>query len=1120
MSSQPVVLTVFVTVLAFTPHTVRAQVSTASINGTMRDSSGSTVPSAVVTLHNVDTAMERTTVTNNAGAYVFLNVVPGNYTLEMSKAGFNGEKIASFTLEVNQTATFDATLRVGSVQESVVVTAVGAAVQSSTSELGAVVSTKQVSDLPLNGRNFTQLLSLTPGVSPIGADANSGGGTQRPIGDFTFPAVNGQPNRSNFFMLDGINNQGALRNTYAVPPVIDGVQEFKVQSHNDEAAFGGVLGGIINVVSKSGTNALHGAAWEFLRNDAFDARNFFLNSVTPFKQNQFGIAAGGPVVLPRIYNGHNRTFFYLDYQGYRFRQAAGTLYRVPTPANLTGDLSDQPLPIFNPYTTRPNSNGTGFIRDPFPGNQIPASLLDPTSLGYAKATLPAPIGTGIPNRNQIDNTPIQNDEEDYSARVDQMIRNKDFVWFRYSGLLQNYQAPAGRQTLRGVEEHRAKNIGISWVHTFGPSSVLEVQYGRVTMRDDTRNHLVGTPANFAEQIGFSDQYAGNFLQGAVLTPAISVPDFFSGGELNKLFRPSNIHEAKTDYSHIHGNHTFKAGASFDSNTVRIRQQYLDVNFGVIQTGNPQSPGNTGSALASFLLNLPDSADRNDVVQSVRWGGTIASYFQDQWKASSRLTINLGIRYDHTFVPPYGTTADDNIATGGLDLRNGTYIIQVVPPPCAVKQHAPCIPTPDGSLAAHITVDPRGEFFHNTTKNLQPRVGLAYRLRPGTAIRASFGIFFDEWSAIAQRPQNLQGQWPGIGAQSTSNLNAPSSAQPTPTIKGVNPFPGGSTLPPPNPFSQQQVYVDPLLQNPYSMQWNLGIQHQINTSTVVTANYVGSGTRRLSVRSYQNTAPTPGPGDPQSRAPYPYIRPTSYDWDWGKSDYDALQLLLEKRYSNGLAMMISYTYSKVIDIGCSGFLGATCYVQDPYHFNTSRGVAGFDLTHMLVANWVYELPVGKGRRFQTSNHVADYVLGNWQLNGITTVRSGPPYTVTVAGDIANIGAASGYMRPNLVGDANLASPTPSQWFNTAAFASPALYTFGNLGRDTFRSDWVRNFDLSVFRQFRLMESKLLEFRTESFNIFNTPTFAAPTNSLSSPTFGRVLSTANHARQLQFSLKLIF
>jgi len=281
--------------------------------------------------------------------------------------------------------------------------------------------------------------------------------------------------------------------------------------------------------------------------------------------------------------------------------------------------------------------------------------------------------------------------------------------------------------------------------------------------------------------------------------------------------------------------------------------------------------------------------------------------------------------------------------------------------------------------------------------------------------------------------------------------------------------------------------------------------------IATVNYVGAGTRRLSIRSYQNTAPTPGPGHPQARAPYPYIRPTSYDWDAGTSNYQALQVLLDKKYANGLAVMASYTWSKVIDIGCSGFLGAACFVQDPYHFNTSRGVAGFDLTHNMAINWVYELPFGGKRRFRLGNGVANYLVGGWQANGIAILRSGLPYTLTVAGDIANIGAASGYMRPNMIADPTLANPSPTRWFNQSAFSAPPIYTFGNLGRNTFRSDWTRNFDLSVFREFRLMEHRQLEFRTESFNTFNTPTFAAPTASLSSPTFGQVLSTANRARQ---------
>ncbi|HLJ13310.1 MAG TPA: carboxypeptidase regulatory-like domain-containing protein [Bryobacteraceae bacterium] len=1104
--------------------TANAQVSTASVNGIVRDSSGGVIPGATLVLRNTDTGVGRNTVSNSAGVYVFLNVLPGTYTLTMSKPGFSTEQLSPFLLEVNQTATFDGVLKVGTVQSSLTVEAAGAAVEASTSELGAVVETKQVSDLPLNGRNFTQLLSLTPGVSPVSVAQNSGGGTQRPIGSFEFPSVNGQPNRSNFFLLDGIINEGSLRNTYAVPPIIDGIQEFKVQSHNDEAEFGGVLGGIVNVVSKSGTNQLHGSAWEFLRNSVFDARSFFLASVTPYKQNQFGVAAGGPVVLPKLYNGRNHTFFFLAYQGYRFRQTAGALYQVPTTANLTGDLSNQSLPIYNPYTTQANPSGTGFVRQPFPGNQIPTSLIAPVSLAYVKNTMPAPIATGVANRNAINNTPISNDENDYSARADQNIGEKDFIWFRFSGLEQTYSASAGRQELLDNEYHWAKNLGASWTHIFGPSSVMQVQYGWLSMEDDTRDRFVNLPANFGVQNGFSNQFAGNFRDVSTLTPAMNVPDYFSGGELDQLFHPSGIQETKAGYSLIHGNHTFKVGGNFETNGVNIQNRFPIVTFNTTQTNNPQSPGNTGSALASFLLDLPDTAERRDTVQSVRFGGTMGYYFQDQWKATGKLTVNLGIRYDRTFTPPFGTPGDNNEYVGDLNLNNGTYVLEAVPAACSATVPAPCIPTSDGSLPAHVVLDPRAKIYHDTTMNWQPRVGLAYRLRPNTAVRAGFGVFFDEWSAEAQYPQNQQGAWPSANLQSVANLNVPTTAQVPPNITGLNPFPSGSTFPTASPFlisaTSSNAYVDPYIKNPYSMQWNFGIEHQLNQSTVLTVNYVGSGSRRLPIRAYYNTAVSPGPGNPQSRAPYPYMPASSYDWSWGTASYNALQVLLNKRYSNGLAAMISYTYSKSLDTGCSGFLGEDCDVQDPHNIISSRSVSGFDLTQILTVNWLYALPVGKGGKYQTGNRVADYIIGGWQLNGIATLRSGLPYTINVNGDITNLGYGGVYMRPNLVGDPTISNPTPSMWLNKAAFASPALYTFGDLARDSLRSEWVRNFDLSVFRQFPILEHKTLEFRAEAFNAFNTPTFSAPTANTSLATFGQVFSTSSSPRQLQLSLKILF
>ena len=320
------------------------QLSSAVVTGFVHDSGGAVIPRAKVTLQNVDTTVERQSLSNGAGLYSFLNVPPGRYTMQVGASGFKNQSVAPFTLAVNQTAAMDFSLELGVLEQAINVEAQAATIESATSELGSVVSTKQVVDLPLNGRNFTQLLSLTPGATPVSVGQNNGG-TYTPVtqgSTFTFPAINGQSNRSNFFMTDGLNNQGAFFNTYAVPPIIDAIQEFKVNSHNDQSQFGSVTGGIVNVVTKSGTNEFHGTLWEYLRNDYFNARNTFLPSVTPFKQNQFGGSLGGPVMIPKVYRGRNKTFFFVAAEGFTYRQPVQSFFRIPTPAELGGNLSSVP----------------------------------------------------------------------------------------------------------------------------------------------------------------------------------------------------------------------------------------------------------------------------------------------------------------------------------------------------------------------------------------------------------------------------------------------------------------------------------------------------------------------------------------------------------------------------------------------------------------------------------------------------------------------------------------------------------------------------------------------------------------------------------------------------------
>lgn len=1111
--------------------TAYAQLSTASINGTVRDSTGAIVPEATINLRNTETGAERSTVSNASGNYQFVSVPPGDYTLEALRSGFTTTKTESVTLLVNQTATVDFTLSVGAVQQSVTVEALGAVIESSTAELGAVVQKQQVVDLPLNGRNFTQLLSLTPGVSPVSVAQNSGAGfgSSTTIGsEFTFPSINGQTNRSNYYMLDGINNQGNFLGTYAVPPIIDTVLEFKVQSHNDEAEFGQALGGIINLVSKSGTNQFHANAWEFLRNNVLDARNTFLPDVTPFRQNQFGVAGGGPVILPK-YNGKNRTFFYAGYQGYRYRAPADTLYRVPTTAELGGDLSDDPRQIYNPFTTRPDPAHPGqFTRDPFPGNRIPASLIDPGMLLYAKTTLPAPNFSGVANLNAIDTTAIKENENEWTVKIDEVLGSKDFVWFRYSTSSNNQDGTGGRPGLANTTAFPAKNFGFSYTHIFGASTVLQMEYGQVRLGDNFNTRFTHLPTGFVQQVGFADTFAADWYGfSGSLIPAVNVNNYFSGGEQNSITdQLSNIHQGKANVSKVIGSHSLKWGGDVASNGWNALYNNASVGFDTPQTGNPENPANTGSELASFLLNVPTTAQRYNSHETMRFGGVYGLYFQDQWKATPKLTVNVGLRYDVTLRQPFGTPGvpgdqDRGLYTGNYDFSNGNYVLQYQPPFCSAAGQAPCIP--GSSLPPHVVVSPNGRILHNNYDNVQPRLGLAYRLNEKTAVRASFGMFFDNWAGATQTSENYVGTWPDVGIEIGNNLNNQLNVSTVPTVKGTNPFPNGITgvFPAADPFSQVTWFMDPYIKNPYSMQWNFGVQREINRGTILNVNYVGSGSRRLDLGGYYNTALTPGPGNPQLREPFPWAAPTYYDHSWGRGNYEALQVLLDKKFNNGFAYMVSYTWSKAIDIGSDGWFGVEGQgVQDPYHFNNDRSVAGYDIPQLLSVNWLYELPVGPGKRLEPSSRVLGFIIGNWQINGIASFHSGVPFKLSVPGDIANTGD-SGYERPNYFGGgAALSNPTTQEWFNTAAFSVPAPFTYGNFGRNVLRSQGTKNFDLSFFRDFPIREGTQLQFRAEMFNAFNTPVYSAPNGNILSSLFGQVTSTSNFARQIQMALKLSF
>jgi hypothetical protein len=1180
---------------------VQAQVATATINGTVTDQSGALIPGATVSLKNVATNVDRNTTTNNSGNYVLVNINPGFYTLTVHKDGFSTATQPQFELQVNQTSTLDFKLRVGSTVESVTVEAAEAGLQTSTSELGAVIDKRSVNDLPLNGRNFTQLLNLTPGVSTVNTAQNASNQQFQgnPVGSFSFPSINGQTNRSNLFLVDGVNDQESFSSTYSVPPIVDDIQEFKVDSHNDQAQFGGVLGGVVNVVTKSGTNTFHGEAWEFLRNSAFDAKNP-VTGINALHQNEFGANVGGPVLLPH-YNGRNRTFFFGSYEGVRLHVGNANQSLIPTTTEINGDFSAKGVQLFNPYSTTSAGTRTPFLCV----NGAPAPLMPGTKLQAPLGTTTAPAGTttcsilpsGLidPNMQKVAQLLYSNltpnvvgnpsanfqrtllntqDPNTYNIRIDEELGDKNSIFGRFSHTESPRDVP-GIFGQANLNDYWAHQLVLNWNHIFGPTSVLNLQLGRNYGFSTNPTLLPDSVSQALIQAGGYDQsFECSFVQGPRKCYFNAV-NFTDGGIANfqEGSSPavvSDIWQYKGTFTKTQGKHSFSMGADFNSNGFQQIFNTNHLDFSAAQTASKVSSGAGGFSVASFLMGVPAGDTYRNEFETEHGGWIDGFFFQDQWRLTDRLTLNLGVRYDLTVVPTYGSPGDNNVPIGNLDLRTGNYDLQFVPPACnTTAGKPPCIPTQDGSLPAHVVLSPFGNrFWPNSYDNIQPRVGVAYRLSDKTVLRGAYGRFYDNWAAVLQMAQNQQGTWPRADQfiLTFNNVNAP------PAIFAENPLQGANTTPLPTPFEQNNWFVDPNIKNPYSDQWNFGVQEALTQSSTLTVNYVGSNGHRLDVGVTGNQATTPDPTGKllvpsvscytttctpalvaaQGRFPFPYQVPTHYDESVGISWYDGLQVSLNQKTSHGLTFLLSYTWSKALDVGGDGWFSADgSSVQDPYHLINDKGPAGFDVPQIFTAHWVYELPFGAGKTLATNNRFVDAIVGGWQVNGILNFQSGQLYNVSALNAIPNVGSG-GAERANLVGDTNsgtcpngAAAGTRTCWFNTSAFAVPPTGTFGTFSRDVLRGDGRNNLDLSVFRNFSITERTRLEFRAEAFNLTNSPIWGNPNSNISTNlkclktgtvqapcttgsidpvnnTFGVVTSTATGyaPRQLQFAMKFYF
>ena len=581
-----------VLVAALSPAPAWGQ-ATATVNGTVRDSAGAVVTEAAVVLHNRDTNLDRTAATNSVGAYVMPDVQPGNYDLKVTKSGFGPIVKSGIILVVNQTATYDFALKAGAVNAVVEVQANPVALETSTAELGVAVVKEQVNDLPLNGRNFTQLLNLTPGVSTVNVSQNSatsGGVWSNPIGTFSYPSVNGQSNRSNLFLLDGVNNQGSFGGTYAVAPIVDDIQEFKVQTHNDDASFGGVMGGVVNVVTKSGTSRFHGSGWEFLRNKAVDANIVYPGLTTAeqtlstnqpeFQQNQFGATFGGPLPIPGEHP--RKTFFFLSYEGFRRHAAASNQYYIPTAAQLAGNLTGISGQIYNPYS------GQAFMCDPSgnpepapgniqaagtPCNQIPTSMIDQNMVNYAQTLFPAPNLTPTPTdpNNGLDTTKSVTRQDEGSGRLDHQFSYHDNVWARYSSFRQPVTGSGGFAGLLHDQVTDGYNLAVNYVHLFSGNMLAEFHFGRNNVNIDQGSQFANAGPSFGTQL-FNQNFAGGFKGGVSMIPEVVIqgyignpnPSAHGAAQIDDT-HVSDIWEYGGDFTKTIGRHTFKAGANFASN---------------------------------------------------------------------------------------------------------------------------------------------------------------------------------------------------------------------------------------------------------------------------------------------------------------------------------------------------------------------------------------------------------------------------------------------------------------------------------------------------------------------------------------------------------------------------
>jgi hypothetical protein len=1006
-------------------------------------------------------------------------------------------------LQVNQRAQIDLDLEVG-LGETVLIEGTAPLLETQSSVLGSVIQEKQVQDLPLNGRNFVQLATLSPGVSGAGSGMRGtimSGTRPDDLRPGTELFVNGNRESSNNYLYDGIDNNTRLTLVIVMRPNVEAIKEFKVQTNLFSAEQGRNPGGQVNVVTKSGGNTVHGAVYEFLRNDRFDANNFFSNRAgqkkPPFKQNQFGGAIGGPIIK-------NRTFFFADYDG--FRQELGRVFvnTVPTLKMRQGDFSELPGPIYDPLTTVAGPGGT-FTRQPFPGNIIPQNRWDPVTAKLMNA-YPVPTSSALSN-NLVTSPTRTQDWNQFDVRVDHTQSERDNFLARYSwsktATTNPFTFPAvqlagvskavglgNEDTFAGTSALVAQHAVLGWVHVFSPRLVLDTRVGYNRFNLDFAQAGVAVGDQLGEQLGVPNANQQDEQNGI---PIFSPAGYTGIGQSRSLpiLRKESTYQYVANLTYAADKHTIKAG--FD-----VRRRHMGefqtnrgngrFNFSPNITNNPAN--NTGGhVMASFLLGAPSLIEQDYLLADVAIRGTeYSAYVADDWRATAKLTLNVGLRYE--LDTPFSEKSNQ---WASFDPRTATVLVA-------------------GRNGVSETAGVK-----TFTKALAPRLGFAYQLARRTVVRGGAGIF---WNTAGNGGNVLR-------------LHRHVPFGPIYSFNPGNQFvtrrvsDGFPTIPPlslafaDNP-SGSVIGVDPDYQPGYAQQFNLTVEHELPSSLLLKASYVGNLGRHLDTAYNLNQA-VPGSGPVNNRRPFFSVRPALADVTWAVSDgtaaYHALQFSAEKRLAHGLSGLLSYTWAHSIDTVGQSFGGGADgpLPQDPRNRRADRGNSPFDIRHRLTIAWNYQLPFGQGRRWLRRGGLAEYLLGGWQVNGINTFQTGLPFTPTLNAATVNTGTGS---RPDRIGDGTLSNPTVDRWFDTSAFATPAPFTYGNAGRNILYGPGRVNFDFSLFKEFRIKEGLKLQFRTECFNVFNHPQFDLPNAAIGAGNAGTITSIVGTPRQIQFGAKIVF